>query len=365
MLAGSAGAVGGAALGIVGTAWAKRNDASPPAESASTAVSVFGPTQAGIARPATPQSFGLLSIGDLDKPADLSFLPELGRQIARLVTAPPAELMPEGPVTLTVTVGLGPRVVSARNPALPGAQPLPTFAGDGRIGPAAIGGDLLLTAYASDPGVLPPIVDYLAGQVPGFRQRWRQRSFRGAGNGTIVRNPLSFYDGVTVPRTAKELADNVWLDGELAGATICVIRRLRLDIEGFHALPVAGRQQVIGRKLDGAPLSGGAPFSNVNLDAKSPDGSYLIPVRAHVRAAHPSFTGSHLMLRRGYAFDNGGTDTGLLFCCFQRDLRTFIATQQRLDQLDDLMDFVTPTATGTFLILPGFTADLPLGQMLL
>src|SRR5690606_12299731 len=281
------------------------------------------------------------------------------------VTETPADLLPDGHAGLTVTVGVGPRAVSARDSALPGAHPLPVFAGDDRIDDAAVGGDLLLAAYASDPNVLPPIIDYLTDRIPGFWGLWRQRGFRGPGNGTIVRNPLSFHDGVAVPRSEEELAKNVWLEGDLAGGTICVVRRLRLEIDGFHALSVSERQRVIGRRLDGAPLSGGAPFSEVNLAAKSAEGSYLIPAHAHVRAAHPSFTGSSLMLRRGYAFDNGGADAGLLFICFQRDLRTFIATQERLDRLDDLMAYVTPTASGTFLILPGFTAREPQGGALL
>lgn len=364
MLAGSFGALGGAALGVAGSAMADRSNPPPPAPAADVAVTVFGPTQAGIARPTAPQSFGLLSVGDLARPEDLAFLPELGRQIARLVTAAPAALLPDGPSGLTVTVGVGPHVVSARNPALPGAQPLPDFPGDDHIDAEATGGDLLLAAYANDPNVLAPVLDYLVGQIPGFRQRWRQRGIRGPGDGTIVRNPLGFHDGVTVPRTDQELAENVWLDGELAGGTICVVRRLRLDGDAFHALSITDRQQVFGRTLDGAPLSGGAPFSNVNLEAKAPDGSYLIPARAHVRAAHPSFTGSHLMLRRGYGYDNGGTDAGLLFVCFQRELRTFVATQHRLHQLDHLMQYVRPTASGTFLILPGFTAEQPLGLAL-
>jgi len=364
VLAGSLGAVGGAALGAAGTAWTQRSTASPSAET-SSAVPVFGPTQAGVARPATPQPFGLLSVGDLARPDDVAFLPDLGRRIARLVSASPADVLPDGPAGLSVTVGVGPRVVKARRPDLPGTKPLPAFGGDEQVAAAADGGDLLLAAYAHDPNVLPPVVDYLTGQVPGFQQRWRQRGFRGPGEGTIVRNPLSFYDGVTIPRTEKELAENVWLDGTLAGGTICVVRRLRLDLDAFYALPVAARQRVIGRKLDGAPLSGGAPFSNVNLDAKAPDGTYLIPADAHVRAAHPSFTGSHLMLRRGYAFDNGETDAGLLFICFQRDLQTFVATQQRLGQLDHLMRYVTPTASGTFVILPGYTTSTPLGHDLL
>ena len=67
------------------------------------------------------------------------------------------------------------------------------------------------------------------------------------------------------------------------------------------------------------------------------------------------------MLRRGYAFDNGGADSGLMFICFQRDLRTFVATQQRLDERDSLMEYATPTASASFLILPGFDESTPLG----
>jgi dye decolorizing peroxidase len=382
VLAGSLGAVGGAALGVAGAAVAHAaaaSDASepPPSEPVAsgpaasgsgthgpTAVPVHGATQAGIARPATPQSFGLLVVGDLDRHDDLSFLPDLGRSIAGLVTTPTPELLPDGAGTLTITVGLGPRAVAARGSGLPGGQPLPAFAHDDGIDPAANGGDMLLAAYADDPTVLRPVVDRLVAQIPAFRPRWQQRGFRGPGHGMIARNPLGFFDGVAVPRTTRELAEDVWLDGALAGASICVVRRLRLDLDAFHTLPVAERERVFGRRLDGAPLSGGAPFDDVNLDAKTADGHYLIPADAHVRAAHPSFTGSRLMLRRSYGFDEGDGDAGLLFVCFQRELRTFVETQRRLDRLDHLMRYATPTASGTFLILPGFTAQRPLGAAL-
>jgi dye decolorizing peroxidase len=58
-------------------------------------------------------------------------------------------------------------------------------------------------------------------------------------------------------------------------------------------------------------------------------------------------------------------DQGLLFICFQRDLQDFVRTQRRLDEVDDLMQYVTPVSTGAFLILPGFDAARPLGHGLL
>lgn len=364
--------VGGLALGIGVTAAAPGRVADGPAASAvmpaEAAVPAYGPTQAGIDRPGTPQPFGLVTVVDLEDPADLSFLPDLGRRLAALTGEGVTDLLPDGPQQLTVTIGLGPRVVAARRQTGPGRQALPAFRGDERIAPLANGGDLLVAAYGGDPTVLAPVVDRLTSLVPRYRPRWVQRCFRGpgrGGDGTIVRNPLGFHDNVQIPRTAGDLAADVWLDGPLAGGTICVLRRLQLAADRFRALPTARREQIVGRRLDGTPLSGGRPFDAVDIDAKTAAGDYLIPAHAHVRAAHPSFTGSALMLRRGYAYDNGDGDAGLLFTSFQRDLRTFVLTQRRLDDLDDLMAFATPTASATFLILPGFTDQTPLGAIVL
>src|SRR5690606_8931839 len=101
-----------------------------------------------------------------------------------------------------------------------------------------------------------------------------------------------------------------------------------------------------------------------DLTAKTPTGEYLIPLHSHLRAAHPSFTGSALMLRRGYGYANplgadDAPDEGLLFMCFQNDLDVYIRTQHRLDETDDLMAFSTTTASASFLIVPGRTGDAP------
>ena len=69
------------------------------------------------------------------------------------------------------------------------------------------------------------------------------------------------------------------------------------------------------------------------------------------------------MLRRSYSFaDSGG---GLLFVSFQNGLSTFIQTLERMDADDDaLLPFTTTTASGNFLILPGFQPGRPLGATL-
>lgn len=391
-----AGVIGGAAVGVAGTigvtSAGSRSSARPGAApqhsgDSTSPVAAHGSTQAGIERPATPQRNGLLVALDLpDVPSGsdaAAFLATLRTSLARLselivaCTAPTGydrELLPDGPGDLSITVGLGPDVVAAVDGGLPGATALPAFAKDDAIPPERSGGDVLLAVYADNASPLGIVADRLVSAFPGATVRWHQHCFRGAGTGTIVRNPLGFQDGIIVPHGAHEFEENVWLDGALSGATVCVIRRLRLDVDRFRAESTAKQERTIGRHYaDGSPLSGGGPHSGVNLETKTPTGEFLTPDHSHVRGAHPSFTGSYLMLRRGYAYDDGlvvengaqVSDSGLVFICFQKDLRTFVQTQLRLDEVDDLMGYVTPTGSATFLILPGFTADRPLGAALL
>lgn len=371
LLAGTLGAVAGA--GATGLAFALVDDgaAQPGVPHAAGGdvepVPAAGPTQAGIDRPATPQSHGLLHVYDLDDPSELDFLGPLGDRIIELTDPASREpevraILPDGPGDLTVTVGLGPRPMRARRPDGPGTEDLPRFAGDDGIDSSRLGGDLLIATYATDAGAVSPAQDHLERLLPHARLRWSQRLFRSPGAGTVTRNPLGFHDGIIVPHTDEELAENVYL-AQPAGTTVCVIRRLRLDAARFRAESIPHQEAVIGRRQpDGAPLSGGKQSDQVDLSAKTPEGQYLVPARAHARAAHPSFTGSRLMLRRGYGFDDGDGDAGLMFICFQQDLRTFTETQRRLDEVDDLMEYVTPTGSATFLILPGFHAGAPLGR---
>lgn len=370
----------GAALGSEGRALlADARDPDPATGAPSESV---GPArdkhQRGIDAPETPQAHGLVLVGDLtfldvaDSDQEVDAVGQLGVFLLALqgaiesAFADPA-IAPDGPGDLTVTVGFGPRAVRLISPKLPGATELPEFAGDSGIDGRSRGGDLLLALHGGDPGLLGRAATALVAALPQLRHRWQQRGFRGPGSGTVVRNPLGHLDGVIVPRGPTEMAENVWIsDGPAAGGTICVIRRLRLDQDRFSVLSQTEQERIIGRRRsDGAPLSGGAPTEQVDLTAKTADGQYLVPARSHSRAAHPSFTGSALMLRRGYAFDNGVADAGLLFICFQRDLDTFVATQRRLDEQDDLMDYATPTASASFLIAPGFWAGKPLGASLL
>jgi dye decolorizing peroxidase len=343
LLAG-AGALG--ALGACGPA---------PAVTGPQNVPYHGDTQAGVARPAVAQAHCDLSVWDVTAPD--AVLRRLSDRIGALAGGTGLAGLPAA--GLTVTVGVGPRLVE---PSLPGAEDLPVFPGD-QADDRHRGGDLLLQVCAEDPLVVSLAVDALTAE--DLTPRWRQGGFRGPvrPDGT-ARNLLGFVDGLVVPHGDAELRDEVWLDApaRVRGGTIAVVRRMRLDVAGFLGLPVAAQERVLGRRRDTAePLSGGGADADIDLAAKTEDGQYLVPADAHVRRAHPLTSGSGLMLRRGYTYDNGPGDRGLLFVSFQKELRTFVATQHRLAEGDALMRYATTTASATFLVLPGFAEGRPLG----
>ncbi|WP_295839903.1 Dyp-type peroxidase [uncultured Microbacterium sp.] len=323
-----------------------------------------GTTQAGVDRPAIAPGHAFLLIGDIDPQRAAETLTTLGETILRLTRGEAPEITPDGPGDLTVTVGVGERVLAAsRSPETAALVSLPEFLGDAELPAARRGGDLLINVNASDPSILEPVAAALTATLTDWQPRWNQYAFRGPSTDGVIRNPFGYHDGIIVPRSADELAENTWIaDGPLAGGTICVLRRFRLDTSAFRALPAERRDAVIGRRqADGIPLSGGTRDSNIDLRAKTEAGELKVPSDAHARAAHPSFTGSALMLRRSFSYHDSVDDHGHVFISYQREVETFSRTQLRLDEVDAMRTFVTPTATAAFAILPGHSAASGLG----
>ncbi|MEH0575304.1 MULTISPECIES: Dyp-type peroxidase [Streptomyces] len=354
-----------------GSAQPGRHAPAPGATPTPMPVPATGRHQAGITLPQPAQPHLLAVVADLGATvAPGPLLAELGQAIRTLTAGTDRRLLGLPPGDLTVTVGVGPRLVRTVDAALPGAADLPRFSRE-RIAPQARGGDLLIQICAGDPLLLPIVAAALLEQAGDrIRERWRQSARRGAnvsvGNGlTAPRNPLGFIDGIVGPHTTAEQQRDLWLAGPpaVAGGTLAVLRRMELDLPRFAALSVAEQEAVFGRRrASGVPLSGGTAASGPKLGAKTPDGRYLVPADAHVRRAHSTVVGVGLMLRRSYGTDEPAP--GLLFISFQNDLRTFTATLTHMDTSDALLPFTTTTASATFLILPGFDRQHPLGSHL-
>jgi len=336
-----------------------------------TPVSPTGPWQAGITLPQQAQPNLLAVVADVGAAVPAGGLPaELGESVRTLAAGTDARLLGISPGDLTVTIGVGPRLVRTASPALPGTAELPEFSRE-RIAPQARGGDLLIQVCASDALVIPIVAAALLNQAGDrIQERWRQSGRRGSSipvdqSRTAPRNLLGFIDGIVGPHTSAEGQRDLWLAGPapVAGGTIAVLRRTELDLSRFATLSVADQEAVFGRRrATGIPLSGGTIASDPDLGAKTPDGRYLIPADAHIRRAHSTVVGVGLMLRRSYSIDEPAP--GLLFISFQNDLTTFTNTLTHMDNSDALLQFTTTTASATFLILPGFDGQHPLGATL-
>ncbi|MFE7127940.1 Dyp-type peroxidase [Streptomyces sp. NPDC057617] len=358
---------------VAGCSWDSTEPGRPAPSAAAvpTPVPATGRHQAGVTLPETAQRNLLAVVADLGTAvAPGPLLAELGETIRALTAGSDPRLLGLSPGDLTVTVGVGPRLVRTAGASLPGAADLPRFSRE-RIASQARGGDLLIQICAGDALLVPVVAAALLDQAGDrVRERWRQSGRRGtdvpvAKGRTAPRNLLGFIDGIVGPHTIAEQERDLWLAGPpaVAGGTLAVLRRMELDLTRFAALSVAEQEAVFGRRrASGVPLSGGTVASGPELGAKTPDGRYLVPVDAHVRRANPTVVGVGHMLRRSYSTDEPAP--GLLFISFQNDLRTFTATLTRMDTSDALLPFTTTTASATFLILPGFDQQHPLGSHL-
>jgi deferrochelatase/peroxidase EfeB len=249
---------------------------------------------------------------------------------------------------------------------------LPSFPGD-QIATSNTGGDLTVQACADDPQVAFHAIRqlaYAAGDDAAIR--WAQAGFNetAAVDGT-PRNLMGFKDGTINPTTDDELDQFVWADEGvdqpwMAGGTYLVVRRIRMLLDRWDAQTVSSQESVIGRyKLSGAPLGAKDEFAPLDLNRRGTDGRPAIAGDAHVRLTAPSENWGLMLLRRGYAYDNGMSlpdarpsertlDAGMFFCAYQQNPRVaFIPMYANLAVQDALRMFTVHTASAIAAIPPG------------
>jgi len=391
LLAGGAAAAGlaGAAGASGWVAGARRVPESTPF--AAETVPFHGPHQAGIQTP--PQAHAVFVGLDLRPQtagarADLQAVLRLWSTDAeRLTRGLPAladtepELAPR-PARLTVTAGLGPTVfdrVGLASLKPRSARALPPFTVD-RLEQRWGGTDLLLQICADDPLTVAHATRVLTKNVRSLTvARWRQTGFRPARGAdpadVTMRNLMGQVDGTVNPVAGTADFDEVvWDDGReqpwLAGGTLMVLRRIRMNLDTWDELDRAGKELAVGRRLDnGAPLTGLRENDPVDITAQR-DGIPVIPPNAHIALAHPQEPGERF-LRRPYNYDDpppaGQTsDSGLIFATFQRDIdRQFLPVQRRLAESDAMNRWITPIGSAVYVIPPGVESGQYLGMQLL
>jgi deferrochelatase/peroxidase EfeB len=402
----AAGGAGGAAAG-----YAYRAGRPPSAEDTANArvvagrlpaVPFHGRYQAGILPKAQRQTAVVSFQVTADGRAELTELFAAITERARFLTAggtpPPAgiggpaadsgvlgpEIEPDG---LTVTLGVGSTLfddrygLAGRRPAH--LTPMRAFPND-NLDPAQCGGDLMLQFSAgSADTVLHALRDIARNTRGGMQPSWRIDGFSSPARpaGTVPRNMMGFMDGISNPSVTSrgEMDSLVWIRqgaaGEpswTAGGSYLVVRLIRMLVEFWDRVDITEQERMFGRRrATGYPLAADGIDATPNY-ANDPGGD-VIPLDAHMRLANPRTprTAGSRILRRAYNYDRGidavgDLDIGLLFTCFQQDIkRQFEAVQTRLID-EPLVDYISPFGGGYFLAVPGVTGrDDYLGRALL
>jgi deferrochelatase/peroxidase EfeB len=361
----------------------------------------YGVHQAGITTPAQDRlHFAAFDVTTSSRDDLVALLAAWTAAAARMTQGEPAG--PYGPVSgpyqappddtgealglpasrLTLTFGFGPTLfrgadgqdrfgLAAGCPAA--LVELPHFPADA-LDPARCRGDLCVQACADDPQVAVHAIRNLARIGFGtVAVRWSQLGFgRTSSTSTsqaTPRNLFGFKDGTANIKAEDPaaLAEHVWVAAAddpdhawMGDGTYLVARRINMHIETWDRGSLREQEAIVGRdKGEGAPLSGGTEFSELDFSVEGGDGAPLIAVDSHVRLAHPSMNGGARLLRRGYNFADGSDglgrlDAGLFFLAFTRDpARQYVPMQTQLARDDAMSEYLKHTGSAIFAIPPG------------
>lgn len=352
----------------------------------------YGEHQAGIL---TPQQASMMLVAFDVLASDKSELERLFRlltqRIAFLTTGGPApetsnpRLPPMdsgilggfiAPDNLTITVSVGASLFDDRfglGPQRPAKLEKMTRFPNDSLDAALCHGDLLLQICANTGDTVIHALRDIIKYTPDLLSiRWKREGFisdhaaRSKGKETPI-NLLGFKDGTGNPDSANStlMKSVVWVTPDqqeptwTVGGSYQAIRIIQFHVEFWDRTPLKEQQTIFGRdKQSGAPL-GMKHEHDVPDYAGDPDGD-VIALDSHIRLANPRTpeTEANLMMRRGYSYSLGVTnsgqlDMGLLFVCFQHDLeKGFLTVQKRLNG-EALEEYIKPIGGGYFFALPG------------
>jgi deferrochelatase/peroxidase EfeB len=153
----------------------------------------------------------------------------------------------------------------------------------------------------------------------------------------------------------------VWVGDEtdqdwMRGGSYLVVRKIRMQIEGWDSESLAEQERVIGRTKEvGAPLSGRHEHDPLRLSRRDRQGDLVIPEHAHVALASPERNSGIRILRRGYNYADGidpmtgQIDAGLFFLAYQKNAHEqFVPVQRRLGADDLLNEYIKHVSSGLY-----------------
>lgn len=375
---GAAGLGAAAALGIQQLVASPEAAAKEPPLNGTNTVPFYGEHQAGVDTPAQAHGvfIALTLLPETDRDALRRMFKILSDDAARLTQGRVAlaDTEPElaaNPARLTITFGVGSRVVELAGQQVPvWLKPLPKFGID-KLQEEFSGGDVFLQICADDPLTVSHAARMLLKDSRRFAKvKWTQRGFRHANDsvkpGTTMRNLFGQVDGTSNPQPSDpDFNALIWVpQGWLRGGTGVVVRRIHMNLDTWDELDRSGREQSVGRYLsNGAPLTSSpdgpaAEFEPADFEATSGGGLKVIPEFSHMvrsRTSNPE----ERILRRAFNYDDAATGTeisnaGLVFVSFQADVdKQYVPIQRRLDELDLLNQWTTPIGSAVFAVLPG------------
>ncbi|NEB05194.1 Dyp-type peroxidase [Streptomyces sp. SID13726] len=256
-------------------------------------------------------------------------------------------------------LGLGSSVIPASADRPRSLKQMAAFLGD-VLDPAQSHGALLLQITGVAPDAVRKAAEQALDGLPQWQIRWRLDGFR-PGNRTengrgLARNPFHFTEGYGNPATAAAVTERAAVaagQGEPAwaiGGSYQVVRIIRLATDFWDRDTVREQERIIGRRRDGRWLDG-TPSTEQPAFTADPHGT-ITPLDAHVRRAAPDRRHPPPLVRRGYNYHHGPDDQGLIFSCFQRDLKKgFEAVQHRL-QGEAMAKYALTVGGGYFFVPP-------------